>query len=91
LNAAEAFDDVRQEARLRHLAVADDVEADIGLPFDALVDGFLDLGVELVLAVRLAGDLGLDQLEQIRRTGQATDMRGEDSVGPGFHLLPPGK
>src|SRR5215510_3638432 len=29
--------------------------------------------------------LRLDQLEQIGRTGQAADMRGENSIGAGFH------
>ena len=79
-DAIQALDDVAQEARLRDLAVADDVEADVGLPLDALVDRFRDLAVEFLRSWGLAGDLCADQLEQFGRSRQAAGVCGDDAA-----------
>src|SRR5262249_37366908 len=85
--AAEAKQRVlRPTDRLAELAVADDVDADVGLLAHDLDDGLLQaLGIGGVVEGP-AGLLGAQNRAQRRRADEAADMGGEDPIGAAFHL-----
>jgi hypothetical protein len=86
LEAAEAFVDIGDEARLAELAVIDDVDAEIDLLADNLGDrGAQARGVRL-LVDRLAPLPRLHNIEQIGGTRQAADMSGENSLAASLHF-----
>ena len=86
LEAAKAFVDVGDEARLAELAVIDDVDAEINLRADDLGDrGAQARGVRLRVD-RLSLLPRLHDIEQIGGTRQAADVGGEDSVGASLHF-----
>ena len=92
LEAGEALVDVAAEARLRELAVAGDVDADLGLHADDVLDALRDDLVELRLVELGARDFLEDHLHDLGRTDQATYVSREDTVGASLHLsLLPGR
>ena len=89
LQAAQTRRRVGDEARLAHLAVVDDIDAG----GDLLAHGVAHrlphaLGVGL-LVDRLAVHPRQHQLEQVLRTRQAADVRGQDAIGAQFHISIP--
>src|SRR5438067_510999 len=85
LEAGQALVDVRNEAGLAHLAVIDDVDAELGLLADDLPDRVSHPGGEGLLIVGAAGRLGLDQLEQVTRARQASGVGRQEAVGAPVH------
>ena len=86
LEAAQALQHVLRPAdRFAELAVADDVDADLGLLAHDLGDRLLQALVVSRLVVRLAGLLGAQKFLQRRRPDEAADMGGEDAVGTALH------
>ena len=85
LEAGETLVDIGDEARLAHLAVIDDVDAEFGLLADDIRHRLAHAGVEcrivdlLALAARHAHGV------KIRRARQAADMGGENSIGAVLH------
>ena len=73
--------DVGEKSGLGELAVGDNIDAAFDLFADAVGDGLGQQGLEFVLVVRLLVELGLHDVEQIVRSGQAADVRGLDTVG----------
>jgi hypothetical protein len=71
------------------LAVADDVDADGGLPAHDLGNRVAQTFGVGSLIERLAGLLGAQEFAQPRRADKAAHMGGEDSVVAAFHLSPP--
>src|SRR5262249_18704308 len=85
--AAEAKQRVlRPTDRLAELAVADDVDADVGLLAHDLGDGLLQALRIGGVVERPAGLLGAQERAQRRRADEAADMGGEDPIGAAFHL-----
>ena len=85
LEAGEALVDVGNEAGLAHLAVVHDVDAELGLLADDLGHRALDPQGQGIRVVGSAGGLGLDQLEQVARTRQASRVSRQDPVGAALH------
>ena len=85
LEPGQPLVDVGNEARLAHLAVVDDVDAELGL----LADDVRHRGPHprrvAVLIVRPPGRLGLDHLEQVARAGQTARMGRENPVAAALH------
>ena len=86
--AAEAKQRVlRPTDRFSELAVADDVDADIGLLAHDLGDGVVQaLGIGGVVE-GLPSLLGAEERAQRRRADEATDVGGEDAIAAAFHRL----
>ncbi len=88
LEAAEPFENVLRPADgFPELAVADDVDAGIGLPANDLGDGIRSGIHHRLLVERLAGLLRAQEILQSLRPDQAADMGGQNAVGTSFHLL----
>src|SRR4029453_15107724 len=87
LEAREALVDVGDEPRLAHLAVVDDVQAELGLRADDLAHRGPHPARVAVLIVGLPARLRPDQLEQGGRARQAPCVRGEDAVAAALHGL----
>src|SRR5206468_4789205 len=87
LEAREALADVGNEAGLAHLAVVDDVEAELRLLADDLAHRALHPARAAALIVGLRARLRPDQLEQVGGTRQAPRVRGEDAVAAALHGL----
>jgi hypothetical protein len=85
LEAAEAIVDVRDEARLAHLAVADDIDAEIGLLLDDRCDGLRHARAVAGFVDRLAALTGGACRDEIGRPRQAADMGGQDAIGALAH------
>src|SRR5205085_3267847 len=75
LEAGEALAYISKEAGLRLLAIRDDVYAAFDLLPHALGDGALHATRVALAIVRLAGEPGLHQVEEIVRPRQAADVR----------------
>ena len=89
LETAEAVEHVlRPRERLAVFAVADDVDAALGLLPDNLRDGVLQCALVGRFVVGLAGLLGAKKLLQLRRPDQAADMGGENTVRAAVHGVP---
>jgi len=67
LEARQPLVDVGNEAGLAHLAVVDDVDAQLGLLAHDVADRPPHAGGERVRVVRAARGLGLDELQQVGR------------------------
>src|SRR5262249_47427744 len=87
LEAGEALVDVRDEAGFPHLAVVDDVDAELDLLGDDGFHGGADARREAGGVVRLAFSLGLDELQQVGGTGQAARVGGEDAAFAALHAV----
>src|SRR5207248_6391895 len=88
LAAGQPAPDVVGEAALRLLAVVDEVEPELHLPFDAVLDGAPDPPVE----VRRHGPpllTGGDHLGQPLVPGQRALVRDADPAVTSPHLTPP--
>ena len=88
LEAAQAFEHVLRPAdRLAELAVADDVDAGVGLLAHDGGDRLGEAAVigRLVEAVALLP--GAQELLQLGRPDQAADMGGEDAIGAALHAV----
>ena len=85
LEARQALVDVGDEARLAHLAVVHDVQAELGLLGDDLPHRAPHPGGVRVLIVGSTRRLGLDHLEQVARTWQAAGVGGENTVAAALH------
>jgi hypothetical protein len=86
---AQARHRVGDEARLPHLAIADDVEAGVDLLAHAIAHRVAHpFGIGL-LVDRVAVHARQHQLEQIVRPRQAADVRGQDTFGAEFHFSIP--
>src|SRR4029077_20894151 len=70
--------DVGNKTDLAHLAVADDIDAGLGLLTYAGIDRRLDACIDCQVVDRLAGLTLLKHLDQIGRTRQASHMRSKD-------------
>jgi len=71
---------LRPTDRFAEFAVADDVEADIGLfPHDS-DDAVGEAALIGVLVVGFPTALGTQEFDQLGRPNQAADMRGQDSL-----------
>ena len=81
--------DVGGVARLRHLAVVDDVDTGIGLVTDDIGHRLGDTGAEGGCLDRHALLLGEHGAHQIFRARQAAGMGGEKALGAAFHPRPP--
>ena len=62
-------------------AVADDVDAGVGLLAHDFGDGFGETRLERRLVIGLAVLDGAPELDQFRRPDQAADMGGQDPIG----------
>src|SRR5438132_1846918 len=82
----EPLADVGHEARLALLTVVNDVDAQFRLPPHHVCDGLADTGLEGRRVVRLATGARREHVEEVRRTRQAADVRGEDAVGTELHF-----
>ncbi len=81
-NALEPLENVERPIEpLAELAVADDVDAGLGLLAHHLGDGFGQAGFEGRLVVGLAVLDGAPELDQFWWPDQAADMGGEDAIG----------
>ena len=86
--AAEAVEpilDVGRVADLAGLAVADDVEPDIGLALDNIRNRAPHHAIELGLVIGFAAVLAEQQRDRVVRPRQAADVGGENSIGTVFH------
>jgi hypothetical protein len=83
--AGEPVLDVGGIADLAGLAVADDVEADLGLAPDDVTHGPGDDAREFRLIVRLAAVLAQQQRDRVVRPRQAADVGGENAVPTCLH------
>ena len=89
--AVDLFEAVEPRPRIGHpvelavLAVADHVEAGVGLLADHLVDGALHPRRECGLVVGLAQLLGVQHRDQIGRPRQAAGVGGEDAARAALH------
>ena len=91
LEAGHALDHIlRPGNALAELAVADDVDADLGLLADHLGDRLLEVAGVRRGVVALALLLGAQVLPDHVRADQAADMGGENPVGAAVHGFPPG-
>ena len=82
----DAMTDVGGVGRLAHLAVADDVDAGRDLLGDDLIHRLGGRGLELRGVDRLALFAAENEVDQRLRPRQAAGVRGENSVGAGFHV-----
>ncbi len=87
LEAAEALGDIGIEARLGELAVARNVDADLGLLAHDIGDALLQSRLECPLRRLAARDLGEDRFENVVRADQAADMGREDTIGASLHAM----
>ena len=85
--ALEPILDVGRIARLRHLAIIDQVDACIGLFFDDLGDGRLHPRRQGVRVDRDAFLLGVHHADQVVRPGQAAGVGGQETVTAALHGL----
>ncbi len=87
LEAAQALEHVLRPAdRFPELAVADHVDAGLGLAANDLGDRIGQAPVVGGLVDRLARLLRAQEILQRLRPDQAADMGGEDAIGAAFHL-----
>ena len=83
LEPVEAFEDVaRPTDRLAELAVADEIDPDLGLLPHDVADRPGEQRFELVVAQRVGvtGSQGLHRHDQIVRTHEAADVGREDAI-----------
>ena len=91
LEPGNPLDDVlRPGNALAELAVADHVDADLGLLADHLGDRLLEVRGVRRGVIALALLLGAQMLPDRLRADQAADVGGENSVGAAVHGVPPG-
>src|SRR5213593_296028 len=83
--SGQALVDVRNEARLAHLAVVDDVQAEHGLLADDLAHRGPHSGRVAILIVRSAAGFRLDHLEQVAGAGQAPGVGRENPIAATLH------
>src|SRR6266446_1822881 len=89
LETAEAKERVLRPAdRFSELAVADDVDADLGLLAHDFGNGCLEASRIGSLVEGLAGLFRGEKLAQRRGTDEAADMGGEDPIRAAFHCRP---
>ena len=89
LETLQAFVDVDEKARLRHLAVGQHVEPAFGLAAHAVGHGLAHARVIGPRVVRGARQLRLHHVEQVVRPRQAADMGGENALAAAFHFCCP--
>src|SRR5580692_6037089 len=87
--SGKAVRDIGRVAGLRHLAVIDDVDADIGLAANDVDDSLPGQAVEFGLVIRLALVLAHQELAQLGRPRQAPDMGRQNAVLAGLHWHSP--
>ena len=85
LEPAEPRPRIGHPVELAVLAVADDVDAGVGLLAHDLGDGALHPRRERGLVVGLAELLGVEHRDQIGRPRQAAGVGGEDAAGAALH------
>lgn len=85
-DAAKPLEDVEGPVdALGEFAVADDIDADIGLLTHNLGDGFGEAGFKGCFIVRLAIFDGAPEFDQLRRPNKAADVGGENAIGAVRH------
>src|SRR5262249_14145473 len=88
LDPGQTVTDVAVEARLRLLAVVDDVDAALRLPPDHLGDGAGDALGESSSVICLPALLHFHEVQQIVGAGQAARVRRQDPIRAALHAAP---
>src|SRR5262249_37935685 len=88
LKSSETVVDVGDEAELAHLAISNDVNAEVDLLLHHGGDGGADAAGNGGSVHMLAGLLAAHEIDQVVRARQAADMGGEDAVLAGEHVFP---
>ena len=87
LEAAEALVHVGDKARLAHLAVGDDIDADFGLLGDDVGDRLAHARVEFRLVDFFAVAARDDHGVEVGRPRQAADMGGQNPITAASHCI----